>query len=163
MKGYDCVSCLGLKGHMQTPRHGRPTANPETRIARSAKAGASATFLPELHLRTNADCCQDPDVKLSATVKIADRKVYVIKHKAPPESPNAQAQLTAETGEARSSRPTGAKRQAAGFDPRTAASISAMSIFFCFIIAAIALADTFLSAFNVNSVSRRGKTCHDTP
>ena len=40
--------------------------------------------------------------------------------------------------------------------PRTAASITAMSIFICFIMAAIALAETFLSAFVVNSVSRFG-------
>ena len=46
---------------------------------------------------------------------------------------------------------------------RTAASISSMSIFICFIIAAIALADTFLSTLKVNSVSRFGKTYHDTP
>lgn len=47
--------------------------------------------------------------------------------------------------------------------PRTAASIAAMSILICFIIAAIALADTSLSALVVNSVSRFGKTCHETP
>ena len=46
---------------------------------------------------------------------------------------------------------------------RTAASISAMSIFFCFIIAAIALTDTVLSDLNVNSVRRLGNTCQDTP
>ena len=46
---------------------------------------------------------------------------------------------------------------------RTAASIAAMSIFFCFIIAAIAASDTFLSALVVNSVSHRGKIYQDTP
>ena len=46
---------------------------------------------------------------------------------------------------------------------RTAASIAAMSIFICCIIAAIALADTFLSAFVVNSARRFGYTCHETP
>jgi hypothetical protein len=45
----------------------------------------------------------------------------------------------------------------------TAASIAAMSIFICCIIAAIALADTFLSAFVVNSARRFGYTCHETP
>ena len=38
-----------------------------------------------------------------------------------------------------------------------------MSIFFCFIIAAVAAAETFLSLLSVSSVSRRGKTCQDTP
>lgn len=45
----------------------------------------------------------------------------------------------------------------------TAASIAAISIFFCFIISVIAAADIFLSALVVNSVNRFGYTCHDTP
>jgi hypothetical protein len=49
------------------------------------------------------------------------------------------------------------------FYPRTAASISFISIFICFIIAAVAFPDIFLSEFRVNSVSLFGKICHETP